>query len=249
MEGSPRALSHVGESDEYALWDAAYVLGSLSAAERREYEAHLRSCPSCRQSLDQLSGIPALLGQLTADEVADIDDGASEALPPLSPRVLTSLQAKVSRSRRNTRVVTWTVAAAAAAVMVFGVLVGVQSHPGAPASPRSQAEASALTMTPVVPSELTATVTMTGHGWGTQIDMNCTYQEDTGTPAPDADEPGKLAMVVVGRDGSHDRLASWMAVEGVRATPAGSTSMPIDQIATVQIVSADTGNVLLQRTV
>jgi hypothetical protein len=56
-------------------------------------------------------------------------------------------------------------------------------------------------------------------------------------------------MVVVARDGSHDRLASWMAVDGVRATPAGSTSIPIDQIATVQIVSADTGNVLLQRTV
>jgi hypothetical protein len=249
MEGSPRALSRVGESDEYVLWDAAYVLGSLSDAERREYEAHLRGCPSCRQSVDELSDMPALLGQLTADEVAAIDDGASEALPPLSPRVLTSLQATVSRRRRNTRVVTWTVAAAAAAVTVFAVLVGVQSHPGAPASPPSQAEASALTMTPVVPSELTATVTMTGHGWGTQIDMNCTYQADTGTPAPDADEPGKLAMVVVGRDGSHDRLASWMAVDGARATPVGSTSMPIDQIATVQIVSADTGNVLLQRTV
>jgi Putative zinc-finger len=249
MEGSPRALSRVGESDEYVLWDAAYVLGSLSDADRREYEAHLRGCPSCRQSVDELSDIPALLGQLTADEVAAIDDGASEALPPLSPRVLTSLQAKVSRRRRNTRVATWTVAAAAAAVTVFAVLVGVQSHPGAPASPPSQAEASALTMTPVVPSELTATVTMTGHGWGTQIDMNCTYQADTGTPAPDTDEPGKLAMVVVGRDGSHDRLASWMAVDGVRATPVGSTSMPIDQIATVQIVSADTGNVLLQRTV
>jgi hypothetical protein len=250
MEGSPRALSLVGESDEYVLWDAAYVLGSLSDADRREYEAHLRGCPSCRQSVDELRGMPALLGQLTADEVAAVDDGAPEALPPLNPRVLTSLQAKVSRRRRNTRVVTWTVAAAAAAVMVFGVLVGVQSHPGAPASPPSRAEASALTMTPVVPSELTATVTMTGHGWGTQIDMNCTYQSATGTSAPDADEPpGKLAMVVVGRDGRQDRLASWMAVDGVRATPAGSTSIPIDQIATVQIVSADTGNVLLQRAV
>jgi Putative zinc-finger len=248
MDGSPCAPSLVGESHDYALWDAAYVLGSLSAADRREYEAHLRGCPSCRQSVDELSGMPALLGQLTADEVAAIDDGASEALPPLNPRVLTSLQAKVSRRRRNTRVVTWTVAAAAAAVMVFGVLVGVQSHPGAPASP--PAEASALTMTPVVPTELTATVTMTGHGWGTQIDMNCTYQAETGTSAPDGDEPpDKLAMVVVGRDGSHDRLASWKAVDGVRATPVGSTSMPIDQIATVEIVSADTGKVFLQRTV
>jgi len=246
MDGSPWAPSLVGESDEYELWDAAYVLGSLSAADRREYEAHLRGCPSCRRSVDELSGMPALLGQLTADEFAAIDDGASEALPPLSPRVLTSLQAKVSRRRRYPRAVTWTVAAAAAAVVVFGVLVGVQSHPASP----PPAEASALTMTPVVPTELTATVTMTGHGWGTQIDMNCTYQTETGTSAPDGDEPlGNLAMVVVGRDGSHDRLATWKVVDGVRATPVGSTSMPIDQIATVEIVSADTGKVFLQRTV
>jgi hypothetical protein len=79
--------------------------------------------------------------------------------------------------------------------------------------------------------------------------MNCTYPAEAGTSAPDGDEPpAKLAMVVVGRDGNHDRLATWMAVKGVRATPDGSTSTPIDQIATVQIVSADTGNVLLQRT-
>ena len=250
MEDSPRAPSLVGESDEYLLWDAAYVLGSLSDADRGEYEAHLRGCQSCRRSVDQLSGIPALLGQLTLDEVAAIDDGASEALPPLSSRVLTSLLDKVSHRRRNARLVRWTVVAAAAAVMVFGVLAGVQFHLGAPASVPRRADASALTMTPVAPTELTATVKMTGHGWGTQIDMNCTYRAEAGNSGPDGDDHlGKLAMVVVGRDGSHERLATWMAVEGVRATPGGSTSTPIDQIAAVQIVSANTGNVLLQRTV
>jgi hypothetical protein len=141
------------------------------------------------------------------------------------------------------------VAAAAAVVTVIGVLAGMQFHSGVPASVPPRTDASALTMTPVAPTELTATVTVTAQGWGTQIDMNCTYPAEAGTSAPDVDEPpAKLAMVVVGRDGNHDRLATWMAVKGVRATPDGSTSMPIDQIATVEIVSADTGNVLLQRT-
>ena len=36
-----------GDSHDYATWDAAYVLGSLSSAERREFEAHLSVCPSC----------------------------------------------------------------------------------------------------------------------------------------------------------------------------------------------------------
>ncbi len=246
MEGSRRAPSLVGQSDEYALWDAAYVLGSLSDVDRRKYEAHLRGCPSCRRSVDEFSGMPALLGQLTVDEVTVIDDGGPYAPPA---RVLMSLLATVSRRRRNARLATWAVAAAAAVVTVIGVLAGVQFHSGAPASVPPRTGASAVTMTPVAPTELTATVAVTAQGWGTQINMNCTYPAESGTSAPDGDEPpAKLAMMVVGRDGNHDRLATWMAVKGVRATPNGSTSMPIDQIATVEIVSADTGNVLLQRT-
>ena len=87
MEDSPHTPSLVDENDKYALWDAAYVLGSCSDADRREYEAHLRGCQSCRQSVDQLSGIPDLLGQLTLEDVAAIDDGASKAPRLLSPRV------------------------------------------------------------------------------------------------------------------------------------------------------------------
>ena len=36
-----------GDSHDYATWDAAYVLGSLSSADRREFEAHLSVCPIC----------------------------------------------------------------------------------------------------------------------------------------------------------------------------------------------------------
>jgi hypothetical protein len=54
-------------------------------------------------------------------------------------------------------------------------------------------------------------------------------------------------MVVVARDGSQTRLATWVAVPGHSATPAGSTSTPIDQISAVQVVSADTGKILLER--
>jgi hypothetical protein len=54
-------------------------------------------------------------------------------------------------------------------------------------------------------------------------------------------------MVAVSRDGGHTQLATWMAVSGTTALPSGSTSMPIDDIVAVQVVSADTGDVLLQR--
>ena len=54
-------------------------------------------------------------------------------------------------------------------------------------------------------------------------------------------------MVAVGRDGSRVQLATWMAAGRCHRADQGSTSMPIDQIAAVQVVSADTGDVLLQR--
>ena len=177
----------MGQSDEYALWDAAYVLGSLSDVDRRKFEAHLRGCPSCRQSVDELSGMPALLGQLTVDEVTAIDDGGSDTPPP---RVLTSLLATVSRRRHNARLATWAVAAAAAVVTVIGVLAGVQFHSGCTGfGTAAQPTRPRVAMTPVAPTELTATVAMTAQGWGTQIDMNCTYPAEAGTLLPTGTNP------------------------------------------------------------
>ena len=100
-------------------------------------------------------------------------------------------------------------------------------------------------MTPVMPSSLDATVTLTSQGWGTRVDMACTYE--WAEKHEDADAGDKLAMVAVSRDGNHTQLATWMALSGSTAVTSGSTSMPIDDIVAVQVVSADTGDVLLQR--
>jgi hypothetical protein len=105
-------------------------------------------------------------------------------------------------------------------------------------------------MTPVAtPSELSATIALSSHRWGTQIDMTCTYGAESkhGGDA-DSDAGDKLAMVVVGRDGSQTQLATWVGLAGVSASPVGSTSMTLDQIAAVRVVSVDDGKVLLQHT-
>ena len=59
---------------KYAEWDAAYVLGSLSEMDRREFEAHLEKCPECSDAVSELSDIPALLSLLDLDEFTDDDD-------------------------------------------------------------------------------------------------------------------------------------------------------------------------------
>jgi anti-sigma factor RsiW len=225
--------------DEYTMWDAAYVLGSLSSAERQEFEAHMTDCPLCGSAVGELSGMPALLSQLDRDELVAIDDRSGvESLPD---ELLPSLLAKVSWRRRRSRIVTWTAGAAAAAVLAIGVLVGVagQHLTSVPTPP--QASVSAQPMAQVGTNRLASTVSLSSQQWGTFISMNCVCL------APLNAHHDTLAMVVVGRDGSHTRTATWVANPGHTATPAGSTSTPVDQIASVQVVSADDGHVLLER--
>lgn len=86
--------------DDYALWDAAYVLGSLCSADRRAFEAHLGACGSCRQFVSELSAMLGFLARLTYDAVAEIDEGRSGTPPQLSPQVLMSLLAATGLTAR-----------------------------------------------------------------------------------------------------------------------------------------------------
>ena len=233
----------MGDNDRYAMWDAAYVLGSLSASDRREFEAHMATCPGCREAVAELSGVPALLSQLDREDVAAINASEAVAGTPLatlkmSPELLPSLLATVRWRRRRTRVATWAASAAAAVVLGIGVFVGVESQSSiAP----QQVTASAQPMAQVGTNLLASTVSLSSQHWGTFINLKCVCL------APLNAHHDTLAMVVVGRDGSQTRLATWVADPGHTATPAGSISTPMNQIAAVQVVSADTGEVLLQR--
>jgi anti-sigma factor RsiW len=241
-----RGFGHPGDSDlpggdhhEYAMWDAAYVLGSLSPADRREFEAHLSGCPFCGEAVAELTGMPALLSNLDRDTVAAINQADETETVATPPELLPSLLSAVRWRRRRSRLMTWTCSAAAAAVLAVGVFVGVAGH--SPTSPPPQASVSALPMSQIGTAELASTVSVSGQRWGTFINMKCVCL------APVYAHHDRLAMVVVGRDGTHTQLATWVAEPGHTATPAGSISTPADRIAAVQVVSADDGRVLLER--
>lgn len=232
----------LAEHNEYTMWDAAFVLGSLSSGERREFEGHMADCMLCGSAISELSGMPALLSQLDRYELAVIEEAGNigvEQFPPAE--MLPWLLGKVSWRRRRSRVVTWTAGAAAAAVLSIGVLVGVagNSPTSVPAAP--QASVSIQQMAQVGTDKLASTVSVSREQWGTFISMNCVCL------APLNAHHDALAMVVVGRDGSHTRMASWVANPGHAATPAASISTPASEIAAVQVVSADNGEVLLER--
>ena len=227
-----------GDSHDYATWDAAYVLGSLSTADRREYEAHLSVCPLCNQAVSELSGMPALLSKLDGGTVAAMGADDLTAAPDMAPNLLPSLLSEVHRRRRRVRMATWTSGAAAAVLLAIGLFVSISwQHP---TSSPPQAGVSALPMAQVGTNALASTVSISSQHWGTYIDLNCVCL------APVTAHHDRLAMVVVSRDGAHTQLATWVADPGHTANPAGSISTPVEQIAAVQIVSADSGQVLLQ---
>ena len=105
------------EGDQYTTWDASYVLGALSPAERREYEAHLQTCSRCRAGVAELTGMPALLAMVDLADVEAMDSGAPE--PPLRPGLRDEVVGHVRRRRNRARWVT--AAAVGLAAAMFGI--------------------------------------------------------------------------------------------------------------------------------
>ncbi len=230
------------DGDRYVTWDAAYVLGSLSSNERREYEAHLETCARCRSAVADISGVPALLAMLDLEDVRALEDETPEP-PPLRPEVLDSILDKVRWRRRRSRWLTSAAVGVAAALLAVGVVIGVRPEIVGLENSTPQETVQAMEMNKVSETPINATISLTGYGWGTRIDMACTYGDWGQRDAP----PQNLGMVVVGRDGSHTQVATWLGLSGATALPSANTPMQKDEIAAVQLVSPEDGKVLLER--
>jgi hypothetical protein len=242
QSGGPRGLEPI-EGDRYATWDAAYVLGSLSSAERREYEAHMETCDRCRAAVADISGMPAMLAMLDVDDVKALGDAQAEP-PPLRPEVRQQVLDKVRWRRRRSRWLMATAVGVAAALVAIGLVVAVRPGMIGLQTGSPQVTAQRLEMTKLEPTPFNATIALSSFGWGTRIDMTCTYgQWSGGGSAP----PSNLGMVVVGKDGKTTQIATWLGLSGATALPSGNTPMQVAEIDSVQLVSVDTGQVLLER--
>ena len=56
-------------TDEFRDWDAAYLIGALSPADRAAYEEHLAGCGKCTEYLAQLRATIRVTGMLTPDDL------------------------------------------------------------------------------------------------------------------------------------------------------------------------------------
>lgn len=221
------------ERDPYEEWDAAYVLGGLTPAERREFEAHLRTCGRCAGAVAELAGIPALLGRVPAEEAfALLGDGPPAAAPV--PDLLSGLLAAVRRRRR--RLVLAGIGTLAAAAVAAGIvaLPGVLLSSSPPVSVNLEAGSS---------SPLSANVQLMAESWGTRVDMSCRYE---GAPAPAGTGRWRYALAVTDRTGHETIVSSWAAGPGDTVHTTGTVDLAAGEIASIAVKSAKTGGVLLR---
>jgi anti-sigma-K factor RskA len=216
---------------DYEMWDGSYVLGSLSPAERREFEAHLDGCESCSRSVRDLAGLPGLLGRI-GPEIFEQPE------PEPVPETLLPRLARGARRQQSRR--TWLTAgiaaAAAAAVTLGGAVVLDQpaSAPSASHRPTTSITAPAHPMTRVGADSMTANVSLTPVAWGTRLDLTCSY------PRSALDyQGGSYALVVHTTDGRRERVATWNGLPGRSMQVSGATAASAADIASVVVTHTD----------
>jgi hypothetical protein len=224
-----------------ADWDAAYVLGALSAADRRVYEEHLDDCPQCREALADLAPTLGLLARVSPDRAEALLDetmvsaaGVGEGPDPAARARVVALG---SREVRRRRMIVWGSALAAAAVLAVVVGFGITAAVAPAVRP-----VETVALQPVTGVPLTATVQLTDVAWGTRIDMTCTYGKGSDRYASDEEWP--YVLVVTSIDGTASELSSWRAGPGTTSRLQAGTALDPGEIASIEVRAVADGKVL-----
>jgi hypothetical protein len=215
-------------SDPYREWDAAYLLGALSANDRRAYEEHLRTCDECSAEVASLAGVPGMLAVLP-------EDRALATITTIPPNLLPGLVRSVQRDTRKRRIrLGGLMAGIAAAAAVIGAVVAI------PLS-REEPQGDYVVLAQTVSSKLSADARLVPERWGTTIEISCRYDE-LATPSERA---RGYELYVTGPSGKAQLLASWTAAPGTTVKPAATTKLQRGEIRALDIRSSETGRVLL----
>jgi len=220
-----------------------YVLGAIDPAERGRLEAHLASCPSCRDELAGLAGMPALLGRVEEGQISQL------AGPP--DELLDSLLARAASERRRGsfgRLLggRGLLAAAASVVLLVGALAGGMLLGGSRdnAKPPTPQAAPTVTVYPKPPidskpealrvtspdGKVEAEMMLTKKKWGTAVELYL-----SGAPYG-----ARCRLYAVARDGQRDMLGSWsVAYRHGYGEYEGSTMFQRGQIFSFEVVTVE----------
>jgi hypothetical protein len=235
--------------DPFRDWDAAYVLGALSADDRRAFERHLAGCAACTSGVAELAGIPGMLSKIGVDAaVALVGAPAVEYLHDarLEPDLVQKLsRAAVARQRRTRRVMIAGMALAAGLLLVVGIFSGSAIHSNsqlAKGPSVSDTAGTAIAMSQIGGNVMTAKLRVTSKPWGTRFDWSCDYGN---APASDY-TPQAYDLVVTDASGHETTVATWSATGPKASGLSASSGVPMKNIRTVEIRVAGTGTPLVR---
>lgn len=215
-------------SDPFREWDAAYLLGALSAKDRRAYEEHLRTCEECSAEIASLAGVPAAMAALPSERaLATITDEP--------PNLLPGLVRSVERDRRRQRIrLGALVTAVAVAAAVIGAVIAIPLN-------RPEPKGDYVVLAQTVSSKLSADARLVPERWGTTIEISCRY-DDLATPSERA---RGYELWVTDSTGKAQLIASWTSSPGTTVKPAATTKLQRNEIRALDIRSSESGRILL----
>ncbi|TCC04223.1 anti-sigma factor family protein [Kribbella soli] len=215
-------------SHPYREWDAAYLVGALSAKDRRAYEEHLHTCEECSAGVASLAGIPGVLAALPAER-------ALATITADPPNLLPGLVRNVQRDRRRQRIrfgALTTAIAVAAAVIGAVIIVPLTNN---------EPKGDYVVLSQTVSSKLSADARLVPEPWGTTIEISCRYDE-LATPSERA---RGYELYVTDTSGKVELIASWTSSPGTTVKPAATTKLQRSEIKALDIRSSESGRVLL----
>jgi hypothetical protein len=149
------------------------------------------------------------------------------------------VQARERRDRIRRRIgigAAIAVAAAIAAVLAF-VLPPVLT-------PAAQPTLAAVLVPTEAGGPIRASIELTSVGWGTRIDMDCSYH--AGAPGADGGyAPVEYELWIVDRTGAESPLSTWTAGPDDTVSVTAGTALALDDIAEVEVRDATGNRVLL----
>jgi hypothetical protein len=225
-----------------------YVLGAIDPAERSVVDAHLSTCPECREELAGLAGLPALLrripvgeAQHLADDEPDERPGAGLPGPEVpSAETLHSLLGRTTQARQARR---WRGLAAAAAVVLVAGIGGaagwsaVHNDAGSGESGSSSAlPANSTSVSATDPvTHVAATVRYAPKDWGTVV-----VTQVKNVPAGD-----RCQLLVTDASGHSTVVGSWTtSYDESSVWYPGSSGVTLDSVRSFEVMSQ--GKVLVK---
>ena len=211
------------DHDEVRLALGSYLAGALDTSSRREVEAHLERCASCRREVAELAVLPGLLarvGSLVDEEPIEV---------PATLRAGFLSRVRDERRAQVVRLRAWRVAATALALVVASLLVVVVAR--APSSPGGVGYAMRPASAAV---RLRGVATLTPKAWGTEVSFSL-----RGVPAGLSCE-----AVVVTADGALQVIGNWGSTPTHAVEVVVATRLATPQLRAVRVATLD-GRTLL----